>query len=41
MLAADGGARNTAYYSILAAEWPEVRRRLEDRLARGEAPAAT
>src|SRR5262249_51530792 len=31
MLAADGGARNTAYYSILAAEWPEVRRRLEDR----------
>jgi N-acetyltransferase len=38
-LAADGGARDTAYYSILAAEWPEVRTRLDAKLARG--PAAT
>ena len=37
MLAADGGPRDTAYYSILAAEWPEVRGRLEAKLARGAA----
>jgi RimJ/RimL family protein N-acetyltransferase len=28
MPAADGGIRDSAYYSILAAEWPEVRARL-------------
>ena len=41
MLAADGGPRDTAYYSILAAEWPEVRRRLEAKLARGAVVAST
>jgi N-acetyltransferase len=34
----DGSPRDTHMYSILAAEWPEVRRRLEARLQRG-APA--
>jgi RimJ/RimL family protein N-acetyltransferase len=33
--AADGGVRDTAYYSLLAAEWPEARARLDSRLARG------
>jgi len=41
MLAADGGPRDTAYYSILAGEWPEVRGRLEARLARGAPGVAT
>ena len=31
---ADGSARDTHFYSIVAAEWPEVRRRLEERLHR-------
>jgi N-acetyltransferase len=39
--ASDGGIRNTAYYSILAAEWPAVRARLDARLARGATPPAT
>jgi RimJ/RimL family protein N-acetyltransferase len=30
----DGSARDTHMYSILLAEWPAVRRRLEDRLSR-------
>jgi RimJ/RimL family protein N-acetyltransferase len=30
--AADGAPRNTAYYTILAAEWPSVKSRLEERL---------
>jgi len=30
----DGTVRDTAMYSILAAEWPDVRRHLEGRLAR-------
>jgi RimJ/RimL family protein N-acetyltransferase len=30
----DGSARDTHMYSILAAEWPEVRQRLERRLVR-------
>ena len=29
----DGSVRNSAYYSILHAEWPLVRTRLEDALA--------
>ena len=32
----DGTARDTVMYSILAAEWPDVRRHLELRLARHE-----
>jgi RimJ/RimL family protein N-acetyltransferase len=32
--ASDGGARDSAYYSILQAEWPAVRAALEARLAR-------
>jgi RimJ/RimL family protein N-acetyltransferase len=34
----DGSARDTVIYSILAAEWPDVRRHLELRLARHAAP---
>ncbi|HEY2518290.1 MAG TPA: GNAT family protein [Polyangiaceae bacterium] len=30
----DGGVRDSAFYSILAAEWPEVRERLRARLER-------
>jgi RimJ/RimL family protein N-acetyltransferase len=33
--AADGGVRDSAYFSIVAAEWPAVRAGLEERLARG------
>ena len=32
--AADGGIRDTAAYSILEAEWPDVKERLQARLAR-------
>jgi N-acetyltransferase len=35
MPAADGGVRDTAYFSILAAEWPAVRDGLRARLAAG------
>jgi RimJ/RimL family protein N-acetyltransferase len=28
-----GGVRDTAYYTIVRSEWPEVRQRLEARLA--------
>jgi RimJ/RimL family protein N-acetyltransferase len=31
----DGYMRSSVYYSILAAEWPAVKARLEERLARG------
>jgi RimJ/RimL family protein N-acetyltransferase len=34
VVATDGTARDTAYYSILAAEWPAVREALEKRLTR-------
>lgn len=34
-VAADGGVRDTAFYSMLRAEWPAARARLEERLARG------
>jgi N-acetyltransferase len=37
VLATDGGLRDSAYYSILAAEWPEVRSGLLDRLRRATA----
>jgi len=36
---ADGGPRDVALYSMLAGEWPEVRIRLDARLARGGRPA--
>lgn len=32
-LGADGAVRNSAYYSIVAGEWPQVRSGLENRLA--------
>jgi RimJ/RimL family protein N-acetyltransferase len=32
--ASDGGVRDSAYYSIVREEWPDVRARLEARLAR-------
>ena len=35
MINPDGSLRDTVYYSILAPEWPDVRARLEARLARG------
>ncbi len=35
MAAADNTPRDSAYYSILAAEWPEVQRRLTAMLSRG------
>ena len=31
----DGSARDTVMYSILASEWPAIRARLDERLARG------
>lgn len=37
--AADRGARDAAFYSMLAAEWPDARARLDARLARGAPPA--
>jgi N-acetyltransferase len=36
--ASDGGIRDSAYYSLLRAEWPEARARLMERLARGGSP---
>jgi RimJ/RimL family protein N-acetyltransferase len=33
----DGSVRDTVIYSVLASEWPDVRRHLEARLARGAA----
>lgn len=33
----DGSVRDTVMFSILAAEWPDVKRHLETRLARGNA----
>jgi N-acetyltransferase len=36
----DGSARDTVMYSILAAEWPDVRRHLELRLRRHAADAS-
>src|ERR1700752_2757873 len=35
----DGSVRDTFIYSILASEWPDVRKHLELRLARHAAPA--
>ena len=35
----DGSARDTVLFSVLAHEWPDVRRNLELRLRRGETPA--
>ena len=34
MPAQDGAVRSSAYYSIVPAEWPVVRKRLEESLAR-------
>ena len=34
----DGSVRDTVIYSILASEWPDVRRHLELRLQRHAAP---
>jgi RimJ/RimL family protein N-acetyltransferase len=40
MIMPDGTVRNTASYSIVDAEWPDVRARLEARLARCRAEAS-
>jgi RimJ/RimL family protein N-acetyltransferase len=37
MFMPDGSLRDTVVYSILAAEWPPIRQRLQDRLDRGPA----
>lgn len=37
MILPDGTIRDTCYYSIIASEWPAVRRNLDWRLARGSA----
>jgi N-acetyltransferase len=34
-LNADGTARDSVYFSVIDDEWPAVKRRLEERLARG------
>jgi hypothetical protein len=34
----DGSARDTVIYSILAREWPDVKRHLESRLANHRNP---
>jgi len=34
MPAADGTVRNSAYYSIVASEWPTIKARLESELTR-------
>jgi RimJ/RimL family protein N-acetyltransferase len=39
-LRADGTVRDSAYFSVLAAEWPRVRAGLDERLARAAADAA-
>ena len=36
----DGSVRDSVFYSILAAEWPDVRRNLETRLTRPRGPTA-
>jgi RimJ/RimL family protein N-acetyltransferase len=36
----DGSVRDTVMFSILAAEWPDVRKHLEGRLSRGAAKSA-
>jgi len=38
-VAADGTVRDSAYFSIVAAEWPDVRAHLERLLDRGAAPS--
>jgi RimJ/RimL family protein N-acetyltransferase len=35
MVMPDGHLRDTVYYSIVAREWPQIKRRLEERLAAG------
>jgi RimJ/RimL family protein N-acetyltransferase len=37
MIASDGSYRDSVYFSILDDEWPAVKRRLEERLAKGRA----
>jgi RimJ/RimL family protein N-acetyltransferase len=39
--AADGGIRDSAYFSIVAAEWPAIRAGLHERLACGGRPGQT
>jgi len=39
--ASDGTVRDSAYYSILRPEWPDLRNQLHQRLARGGTGAAT
>lgn len=34
MVVRDGGARDSAYFSVIDDEWPSVKRRLQERLAR-------
>lgn len=41
MVAAGGGVRDSAYFSVLASEWPDVEARLEARAAAATARAVT
>jgi RimJ/RimL family protein N-acetyltransferase len=34
MINPDGSIRHTAYYSVIDSEWPEVKKRLEEKLSR-------
>jgi hypothetical protein len=34
MITWSGRLRHSVYYSVIAEEWPDVRRRLEEKLAR-------
>jgi RimJ/RimL family protein N-acetyltransferase len=38
MIVPDVGQRDSAYYSVIDSEWPEVRENLEHRLAKGASP---
>lgn len=40
MIMPDGHVRDTVVYSIISDEWPDVRARLEERMAKGEAQTA-
>jgi hypothetical protein len=38
MIVPDVGQRDSAYFSVIDSEWPEVRANLRRRLARGDEP---
>jgi hypothetical protein len=38
MIVPDVGLRDSAYFSVIDSEWPQVKANLESRLARGAPP---